>query len=148
MEGHFLVLHSQGSSNIHSIILFLNFGGLSLPRPAIWCCQNIMFGPGLQKDSANLLVFSLLTWSNPCVLGRWSLGRGPKLFTSVTHWFVCLVYVHLVYVYSVTLFFPLQHLPVLISWSSCANQTGAKTNLPCHLNGIKPSISPVWLPKL
>lgn len=90
MVGHFLVLHSQGSSNIHSIILFLNFGGLSLPWPAIWCCQNIMFGPGLQKDSANLLVFSLLTWSNPCVLGRWSLGRGPKLFTSVTHWFVCL----------------------------------------------------------
>ena len=122
---------------------------LSLSRPTNLRYQNIIPSPGLQKDSANLPVFSLLTCSNPLFLEVDLLVKGlNSSLLSHTIWLVCLLCVYFVYVHSVTLFFQLQHLRVLISWSSCANQTGAKTSLPCHLHGIKPSISPVWLPKL
>lgn len=151
MVGHIPVVHAQGTFSIILLVCFLvvevRWGrALSLPLPAKLWSQNTIFSFGLQKESVNLLVFSLLIWSNPCVFGRWSVGQNTctlYFFHTLPDLFVCLLYVH-----SVTLFFPLHHLCVLISWSSCANQTGAKTNLPCHLHGIKPSISPVWLPKL
>lgn len=132
------------------LIVEVTWGGaLSLPRPTNLRYQNIISSPGLQKDSANLPIFSLLTYSNPAFLeGGLLIKALNSSFLSHAVWFICLVYVYFVYVHSVTLFFPLQLFCVLISWSSCDNQTGAQTNLPCHLHGIKPSISPVWLPKL
>ena len=138
-------------SSLCFLIVEVRWGrALRFPRPTNLGYQNIISSPGLQKDSANLPVFSLLTCSNPLVLEGYLLVKGlNSSFLSHTVWFICCVCVCLFYVYiSVTLFSPLLHLCVLISWSSCDNKIGAKTRLPCHLHGIKPSISPVWLPKL
>lgn len=52
--------------------------------------SKYIFSHDLQKDSANLLVFSLLTRSNPCIFRRRSVCKSPKLFFSFTHYLICL----------------------------------------------------------
>ena len=77
-------------SSLCFLIVEVRWGrALSFPRPTNLGYQNIIFSPGLQKDSANLPVFSLLTCSNPLVLEGYLVVKGLKLFISFTY---CLIY--------------------------------------------------------
>ena len=80
-------------SSLCFLIVEVRWGrALSFPRPTNLGYQNIISSPGLQKDSANLPVFSLLTCSNPLVLEGYLLVKGlNSSFLSHTVWFICRV---------------------------------------------------------
>lgn len=77
-------------SSLCFLIVEVRWGrALSFPRPTNLGYQNIISSPGLQKDSANLPVFSLLTCSNPLVLEGYLVVKGLNLFISFAY---CLIY--------------------------------------------------------